>query len=95
MENCAYHKSRVFIPTERKGGGREERKRKEKKKKYSIDYVKLPRLLQKTKTFSYWERNLYSEETWIIGRERINGLMSGWRDKPKDRKTDKWWKQKK
>lgn len=58
-------------PQKKMGGRREERKRKrkEKKKKYSIDNVKLPRLLQKTKTFSYWERNLYSGETWNIGRE--------------------------
>lgn len=78
MGKCTYHKSRVFIPTERKAEEGEEGE--EKKKKYSIDCVKFPKLLQKNeKIFILGTESIY-EEIWIIRRE-WNKWINEWVDR--------------
>lgn len=86
MGKCTYHKSRVFIPTERKAEEGEEGE--EKKKKYSIDCVKFPKLLQKNeKIFILGTESIY--EYGLLEENGINGLMNGWTDRPKDREKER------
>ena len=68
MGSFAYHESRAFIPTERSRGNGGEEQRKNRIRITAEDYIELPRLLQKTKTFSYRKQNIYNEEIWIIGK---------------------------